>query len=299
MQRDYHLLRVATDEDEDACHPILALVFRRSRARGICRHVVILIRYLLYSQHPWDDYANCSRRRLSSDLRMSVSEVRTALTKLREWGWVERRPSAGKTAAAYRLTVRFLGDLKTMDEAAVESLPDHLNARSGSNPEVPDGNPLVEPADRAPRQALQQLSLPQLVHRVFDLNRKQREHYRRAYRKGTLRNVCKVLHWFLQSEARQPGAPVLISLRQLAAQTDLVFDTAKRARDQLVAWNVLVQDGDAYHLDHHRLAGILEGDEAGLPLPPAPKHTGFIVLAAQPGIEHAGRESEQPEPHKP
>ncbi len=60
--------------------------------------------------------------------------------------------------------------------------------------------------------ALHALTYVQWMHWLFELNRLRRDRYRYAYHKGTLRNICKVLHWFLQQDARHPDVWIITSL---------------------------------------------------------------------------------------
>jgi len=239
---------------------LLALTRRRASATRISRNTALLIRHLLRVGCPPEGYAECTRRRSANDVHLSASELRTALASLRHWGWIERRPSVHNASGHYRLTRAFAATIETVDESLYRAIREHL---PGHPPD--DKKP---PVDADFRQALLALSLGRLMHRIFELNRFLRQHYHRAYNKGTLRNVCTILHWFLQEEARQPGGPVIISLGRLATQMDLVFRTAKRARDQLAAWGVLSQLDDVYPVNHRRLVDIIEGEHAELPSPP-------------------------------
>lgn len=242
---------------------LLALTRPRASATRISRNTALLIRHLLRVGRPPEGYAECTRRRSANDVKLSASEFRTALASLRHWGWIERRPSVHNASGYYRLTRAFAATIETVDETLYRAIREHLPGHT------PDDKKTSEPpVDADFRQALLALSLGRLMHRIFELNRFQRQHYHRAYNKGTLRNVCTILHWFLQEEARQPGEPVIISLGRLATQVDLVFRTAKRARDQLAAWGVLAQLGDVYRVNHRRLVDIIEGEHAELPSPP-------------------------------
>ncbi len=242
---------------------LLALTRRRASATRISRNTALLIRHLLQVGRPPEGYAECTRRRSANDVHLSASEFRTALASLRHWGWIERRPSVHNASGHYRLTRAFAATVETVDETLYRAIREHLPGNTPADKKTSE-----PPVDADLRQALLALSLDRLMHRIFELNRFQRQHYHRAYNKGTLRNVCTILHWFLQEEARQPGEPVIISLGRLATQMDLVFRTAKRARDQLAAWGVLAQLGDVYRVNHRRLVDIIEGEHAELPSPP-------------------------------
>ncbi|MGH8656676.1 MAG: hypothetical protein ACREYE_32845, partial [Gammaproteobacteria bacterium] len=242
------------------------LTRRRTYANRISRNTALLSRHVLRVGCPPEGYAECTRRRGAKELGLSVSEFRTALDTLRLWGWIERRPRVPNTGGHYRLTRQFVEVVRRDDVALYHvirnRLPMVFDAEQDSGEKANEAM-----GDSYLRQALQALTLAQLMHRIFELNRIQREHYRRAYNKGTLRNVCTMLYWLLQEVERDLGKVAPISLRSLCKQTGLVFHTAKRARDQLVAWGLLTQEGDVYHLNHQRLADILEGEDAGLPSP--------------------------------
>ncbi|MGH8656311.1 MAG: hypothetical protein ACREYE_30825 [Gammaproteobacteria bacterium] len=244
------------------------LTRRRTSAIRISRNTALLSRHLLKAGCPPEGYAECTRRRGAKELGLSVSEFRTALDTLRLWGWIERRPSVPNASGYYRLTRQFVEILRRDDAALFHAIRDRLPAVFDAEQDPCKGEKANETiGDSCLRQALRALTLAQLMHRIFELNRIQREHYRRAYNKGTLRNVCTVLYWLLQEVDRDPGKLAPTSLRCLCKQTGLVFSTAKRARDQLVAWGVLAQEGGVYHVNHQRLAHILDGEEAGLPPP--------------------------------
>ncbi len=245
------------------------LTRRRTSAIRISRNTALLSRHLLRVGCLPEGYAECTRRRGAKDLGLSVSEFRTALDTLRLWGWIERRPSVPNTSGHYRLTRQFVEIVRRDDVALYHAIRDRLPTVFDAEQASCNGEQANETiGDSYVRQALQGLTLAQLMQRIFELNRIQREHYRRAYNKGTLRNICTVLYWLLQEVDRDPGKLVLISLRRLCKETGLVFNTAKRARDQLVAWGSLAQEGGVYHLNHQRLADILDGEDAGLPPPP-------------------------------
>ncbi len=250
------------------------LTRRRTSAIRISRNTALLSRHVLRVGCPPEGYAECTRRRGAKELGLSVSEFRTALDTLLLWGWIERRPSVPNTSGHYRLTGQFVEVVRRDDVALYHAIRDRLPAVFDA--EQDSGEKANEAiGDSCLRQGLQALTLAQLMHRIFELNRIQREHYRRAYNKGTLRNVCTVLYWLLREVDRDPEKLAPISLRCLCKQTGLVFNTAKRARHQLVAWGLLAQEGGVYHLNHQRLAAILDGEDPGLPPPPRTVVTGF------------------------
>ncbi len=199
---------------------------------------------------------------------MSVSELRTALNTLLHWGWIEQQPGGPTTSGHYRLTGEFLDIVRHEDKALYAAIHEHLQmpVREEYGLASPE-TAKVSRIDAELTQALHALSLAKLVHRLFELNRLRRDRYRHAHNKGTLRNICKVLHWFLQQDARYPDMPIITSLRRLVEQTGLVFETAKRARDHLVAWGVLDHAVDVYRLRHQRLVDIIDGEDADLPAP--------------------------------
>lgn len=252
----------------DSTKSLMQLIHRRTSAIRIARNAAVVIWYLLESSGNADGYAVCTKRRGAKDLHMSVSELRTALNTLLHWGWIERQSGGPTTSGHYRLTSGFLDVVRYEDEALYATIHEQLQMPvseeyGSSRPETAK----VSTIDADLRQVLHALSLAQWMHRLFELNRLRRDRYRHAYNKRTLRNICKVLHWFLQQDARHPDVPIVTSLRRLFEQTGLVFETAKRARDYLVAWGVLAHAVDVYRLRHQRLVDIIDGEDADLPAP--------------------------------
>lgn len=252
----------------DATESLMQFIHRRTSVIRIARNAAVVIWYLLESRSAADGYAVCTKRHSAKDLHMSVSEVRTTLNTLLHWGWIERQPGGPTTRGHYRLTSSFLDVVRHEDEALNAAIHEHLQMpvleEYGSSRFEPGK---VSTIDAELRQSLHALSLAQWMHRLFELNRLRRDRYRHAHNKGTLRNICKVLHWFLQQDARHPDVPIVTSLRRLVEQTGLVFETAKRARDHLVAWGVLAHAVDVYRLRHQRLVDIIDGEDADLPAP--------------------------------
>lgn len=199
---------------------------------------------------------------------MSVAELRTTLNTLLHWGWIERQPGGPTASGHYRLTSEFVEVVRHEDEALYAAFHEHLQMPVQEEYGLSRSEPRkVSTIDAELIQALHALSLAQWMHRLFELNRLRRDRYRHAHNKGTLRNICKVLHWFLQQDACHPDVPIVTSLRRLVEQTGLVFETAKRARDHLVAWGVLDHAVDVYRLRHQRLIDIIDGEDADLPAP--------------------------------
>ncbi|MGH8491050.1 MAG: hypothetical protein ACREXS_19830 [Gammaproteobacteria bacterium] len=188
--------------------------------------------------------------------------MRTALTYLLRWGWIDRSQHAANGLGHYCLTRAFAAtagkaENEELYRAILDRLPERFNRDEAAVEKKTDvANPDL-------RQGLQAVSQSQLMQRMFELNRIQRH----CYNKGTLRNLCTILHWFLQEEAQRPDDPIIVSMRALAKQAGLVFRTAKRSRDQLAVWGVLVHEADVYRLNHGRLVAMLNGEDTGLPLP--------------------------------
>ncbi|MGH8656313.1 MAG: hypothetical protein ACREYE_30835 [Gammaproteobacteria bacterium] len=196
------------------------LTRRHTSAIRISRNAALLSRHLLKVGCPPEGYVECTRRRGAKDLRLSVSEFRTALDTLLLWGWIERRPRVPNASGYYRLTRQFVEVVRRDDVALYHAIRDRLPAVFDAEHDPCKGEKANETiGDSYVRQALQALTLAQLMHRIFELNRIQREHYRRAYNKGTLRNVCTMLYWLLQEVDRDPGKVAPISLRSLCKQT--------------------------------------------------------------------------------
>ncbi len=259
----------AMAETNDLSDQLFALIGQRTTAVNIRRSSAVVLRYLLCTPPTAGGYMDRSLRRMSSELRLSVSELRTALERLLRWGWIERGLSVSNSSGRYRLTRAFAAVVMVEDIALYRTIRDALLRLEAEQADNADHQRTV---DTDFRQAVQAFSLTQLIRLIFELNRFQRQHYRRAYNKRTLCNSCTLLHWFLQQDAQQPGAPMVISLTRLASETKLVFRTAKRARDQLAAWGVVDQQADVYRLNIKRLAAIIAGEDAALP--PSPRRLG-------------------------
>lgn len=246
---------------------LLELTRLSASTASIARSAALLLRYLLERIGPRESYAGCSIRCLAEELHSTKSKVRTALNYLLSWGWLDRSQHVANGLGHYCLTHAFAATAgKAENEELYRAILDRLPERFNRDEAAVDKQTDVANAEL--RQGLQAVSQSQLMQRIFELNRIQRQYHYRGYNKGTLRNLCTILHWFLREEAQRPGEPIIVSMRALAKQTGLVFRTAKRSRDQLAAWGVLVHEGDVYRLNHGRLVAMLYGEDAGLLLPP-------------------------------
>ncbi|MGH8537007.1 MAG: hypothetical protein ACREXM_11215 [Gammaproteobacteria bacterium] len=122
--------------------------------------------------------------------------MRTALNYLLSWGWLDRSQHVANGLWHYCLTRGFAATVgKAENEELYRAILDRLPERFNRDEAVADKKTDVANADL--RQGLQAVSQSQLIQRIFELNRIQRH----CYNKGTLRNLCTILHWFLQEEA--------------------------------------------------------------------------------------------------
>ncbi len=241
---------------------LLELTRLSASTASTARSAALLLRYLLERIGPRERYVGCSIRCLAEELHSTRSKVRTALNYLLSWGWLDRSQHVANGLGHYCLTRGFAATAgKAENEKLYRAILDRLPERFNRDEAAADKKTDVANADL--RQGLQAVSQSQLIQRIFELNRIQRH----CYNKGTLRNLCTILHWFLQEEAQRPEDPIIVSMRALAKQAGLVFRTAKRSRDQLAAWGVLVHEADVYRLNHGRLVAMLNGEDTGLPLP--------------------------------
>lgn len=228
----------------------------KSLGSQTARNTVMLLRYMLDTQPAPDGYMECSRRQLTRALPLTERELRTALKRLHQCGWLERRPGGKGTSAHYRLTPAFAEFAET-----TRVRPHHMARRHGNGE-----THMQVPANGTPEFAehLRGYAWQHLMQRLLTLNERPKR-YGRGYSKPVLRGTAIALHWFI----RQNEPIVVASLRGLAQETGLTFRSAKHARARLIAWGLLTEQDGALALDYARLAQLLFEDRLLLPPTPA------------------------------
>lgn len=232
---------------------LLRLTQAHTPTARVSRTAAALVHYFLQFEP-----GPASSRRMAGALGLTRAEVRTALTSLLRCGWIVRQPTASRAVAHYSLTTAFFEALRTAEvtlDPALEAYPPH--GIQG------DGHGAVT---QLPEELLQ-ASFTDLMHRLFQLNEGLRR-YGRGYRKTMIHSAARLLHWFIQADARVGGSPIAVSIRGLARDTRLMKPSAKGALMRLITWGLLAGEAGSYRVDRTRLRQLFYDPEAALPSPP-------------------------------
>jgi hypothetical protein len=221
---------------------------------GLSEHAGLLLAHIITRNPAPGQYASHSLRRTASTLGMTVYQTRSASQLLLQREWIEKQPGCVTAAGRYRVTVVCLRELQSV-------LPSLLGPMAQINPEAIAHQAFVDEPSVVDWQRLTALTEPTVLHRLTVLNRARRDPYQLAYHKTTLRNIGLVLAWFITYARTQSTRPMVVAVRRLAQETGLVFATTKRARDYLVHWQVLENQGDLYRLHATRLLRVLTGED--------------------------------------
>jgi hypothetical protein len=226
--------------------------------------ITAFLSYLVSAECDPDGYVQCSLRGDAKTLSLSVGSLRYARQCAQARGWIEQRPASPNRARCYRLTDTALLEIGRGSPELRRDLRNRVNrALIQSRGALSIGSDLSASHSLS---IMREVSFHFLLSRLVDLNRARREMYQRSYNRTTLRNIAKLLFWFIRAFVESQGEWTIVSVRQMAKENGLVFRVTRHARDHLLEWSVLTQDGDAYLLQSDCLIEIL-GAQGELPMP--------------------------------